>query len=221
MKRSVVEELLDHDNGTPEQIAAALADLKTINRFFGGTRSTTSLLQDVSARTGKKEFSLLEIGSGRGDVPLHACQTLGSRGIAISVTLLDRNWTHLPPDGVPSVAGDALRLPFRDNAFDVVSCSLFAHHFDHDSLRRVLNEALRVSRAAVVVNDLVRSRLHLLLVYLWIPFFRSRLSWTDGPASVRAAYTFPEMKAIVEGLSTRRISISRYFLFRMGVIIEK
>ena len=51
-------------------------------------------------------------------------------GITLQVTLLDRLWSHLPTNGVPAVSGDAMRLPFCDDAFDVVSCSLFAHHFE-------------------------------------------------------------------------------------------
>ena len=98
-----------------------------------------------------------------------------------------------------------MRLPFRDNAFDVVSCSLFAHHFDPDPLRLIMGEALRVSRRAVIINDLIRSRLHLLLVYLGLPLFRSRITWHDAPASVRAAYTIREMKAILAGLPARQV----------------
>lgn len=221
MQRRVVEELLDHDRGTERQIAHALEDLRIVNRWFGGTYTATKLVRRVAALTGKKELSLLEIGAGRGYVPLYVRERLQRQGITIKVTLLDRNWTHLPANGVRSVAGDALRLPFSDGAFDFVSCSIFTHHFDPDPLRRLLVEALRVSRDGVVFNDVIRSRLHLLLVYLWLPFFRSRISWNDGPASVRAAYTIPEMESIVRDLPARKISFSRHFLYRMGVNIEK
>ncbi|HZD32058.1 MAG TPA: methyltransferase domain-containing protein [Candidatus Angelobacter sp.] len=221
MQRHVVEELLDHDLGTHQQIVDALEDLNTVNRWFGGTYTATKLLRSGAALTGKKEFSLLEVGAGSGYVPLFVQERLERQGTTINVTLLDCNWTHLPANGVPSVTGNALRLPFRDGAFDLVSCSIFTHHFDPDPLRHLLAEALRVSRTAVVFNDLIRSRLHLLLVYLWLPFFRSRMSWNDGPASVRAAYTVPEMKSILADVPARRISVSRHYLYRMGVVIEK
>ncbi len=168
-----------------------------------------------------KELSLLEIGSGGGDVPLAAKRALKHDGIALNVTLLDRRWTHLPANSAPSVCGDAVRLPFRDGAFDVVSCSLFAHHFDPEPLRNIVVEALRVSRRAVLINDLIRSRLHVLLVYLGLPLFRSRLTWHDAPASVRAAYTIREMQSILADLPLRRLDISRHLLFRMGVILWK
>jgi SAM-dependent methyltransferase len=114
-----------------------------------------------------------------------------------------------------------MHLPFRDNAFDVVSCSLFAHHFDPEPLLRIMGEALRVSRRAVIINDLIRSRLHLLLVYLGLPLFRSRITWHDAPTSVRAAYTIPEMRSSLAGLPSQRTTISTHLLFRMGVILWK
>jgi SAM-dependent methyltransferase len=212
---------LDDDLGTPEEIASSLSDLRHINEWFGGTRTTISLLRKTAAQAGVKELSLLEIGSGVGDVPLSAERALAHDGIVLNVTLLDRRWTHLPANGVASVCADALRLPFRDNAFDIVSSSLFAHHFDPGPLRLVIAESLRVSRRAVVVNDLIRSRVHVLLVYLGLPLFRSRLTWHDAPASVRAAYTISEMQSMLANLPLRRLDISRHLLFRMGVILWK
>ena len=154
-----------------------------------------------------KELSLLEIGSGEGHVPLGAKRALSHDGISVSVTLLDRRWTHLPAGDVASVCGDAMRLPFRDDAFDVVSCSLFAHHFDPEQLRLIVAESLRVSRRAVFINDLIRSRLHLLLVYLGLPLFRSRITWHDAPASVkRGLYDSRNQVASfrITGTSTQR-----------------
>jgi SAM-dependent methyltransferase len=119
------------------------------------------------------------------------------------------------------VCGDALQLPFLDDAFDVVSCSLFAHHLRADELRRFVSEGLRVSRRAVLINDLIRSRLHLWLVCAALPLFGSRLTRHDAPASVRNAYTVSEMRRLLAGLPAKRLEFSRHFLFRMGVVVWK
>lgn len=221
MQRRVTAELLDDDLGTPEEIAASLDDLRRINRWFGGERTTISLLRRVVAETGLRELSLLELGAGHGDVPLAAKAKLEREGVGVRVTLLDKRSTHLPPDGLNGVAADAMCLPFRDCSFDVVSCSLFAHHFDPNLLKELLIEALRVSRVAVVINDLIRSPVHLLLVYLGLPLFRSRITWNDGPASVRAAYTLEEMKGLLTSLPARKVEVSRHVLYRMGAIVWK
>ena len=221
MRRRVIPELLDDDLGTPAEITSSLSDLRQINTWFGGTRTTISLLRKVALQSAVTDLSLLEIGSGVGDVPLSARRALSREGIEVNVTLLDRRSTHLPVGGAACVCGDAKRLPFADDAFDVVGCSLFAHHFDPDHLRQIMGEALRVSRRAVIINDLIRSRIHLLLVYLGLPLFRSRITWHDAPASVRAAYTITEMKVILAGLPVAQVSVSRHVLYRMGVALWK
>jgi ubiquinone/menaquinone biosynthesis C-methylase UbiE len=221
MQRKIIAELLDDDLGTPDEIAKSLADLRHINNWFGGTATTTALLRRVAHQTGQTALALLEIGAGLGDVPLEARRALAKDGITLRVTLLDRLWSHLPKDGAPSVAGDAMHLPFRDDAFDVVSCSLFAHHFEPESLPLLVTEALRVARRAVLINDLIRSPLHLGLVYMGLPLFASRITWHDAPASVQRAYTLAEMKSLLAQVPARRIEITRHYLYRMGVLLWK
>jgi ubiquinone/menaquinone biosynthesis C-methylase UbiE len=220
MRRTTVAELLDDDLGTPAEIAQSLRDLQHINDWFGGTRTTTTLLQRVAQRAGHS-LSLLEVGAGKGHVPIAAKQRLAARGIELRVTLLDRVASHLPPTGIASVVGEATQLPFRDDSFDVVACNLVAHHFDVETLERFAGEALRVTRVAVLINDLIRSRVHLALTYAGLPLFGSRITRHDAPASVRAAYTLEEMRSIMSRTAARRVDMSRHYLYRMGVLLWK
>lgn len=221
MRRTAIPELLDDDLGTAAEIAESLIDLRYINRWFGGMRTTTELLREVARKIGCRKLSLLEVGAGNGDLPFAAQRILAERGIGLQVTLLDRVCSHLPRGSAASVAGDALRLPFRDDTFDVVSCSLLAHHFEPETLVKFAAESLRVARQAVLINDLVRSRLHLSLVYLGLLLFRSRITWHDAPASVRRAYTCEEMRGVLANAGARKIQVSRHYLFRMGVLLWK
>jgi ubiquinone/menaquinone biosynthesis C-methylase UbiE len=122
---------------------------------------------------------------------------------------------------------DALSLPFQDSSFDLVSCSLFAHHLEPAELARFAGEALRVSRCAVLINDLIRHPMHLALVYAGFPLMRSHVSRVDGLASVRKAYVPEEMRQIISSgtmsaeVGSAKIEILRHFLFRMGVILWK
>jgi SAM-dependent methyltransferase len=221
MQRKAIAELLDNDLGTASEITASLADLRHINNWFGGTRSVIRLLRRIARASGGQRLSALEVGAGAGDVPLAAQKALTREGIELKITLLDRISSHLPADGPDSIAGDALHLPFQDDSFDVVSCSLLAHHFKPDEVQFFAHEALRVARRAILIDDLVRSRVHLGLVYLGLPLFRSRLTWHDAPASVHQAYTVDEVRDLLSQLPAQRVEITRHYLYRMGVLVWK
>jgi ubiquinone/menaquinone biosynthesis C-methylase UbiE len=217
MKRVVRAELLDADAGSPAEIARSLADIRFVNRWFGGVSTTSALVQHVAERTGRADFSLLEVAAGSGDVPESTQRRLQYRDIRLAITLLDRRASHLPGLNPRVVAADALALPFRDQSFDLVACGLFAHHLEPDGVVAFVNEALRVARVAVLINDLIRDPLHLGLVYASLPL-HGRLSRHDGPASVRGAYTVAEMSEMLRLTGAARVEITRHYLFRMGVV---
>lgn len=221
MRRIVTPEILDSPDCPPAEVEKSLRDLSRINRWFGGVSTTRKMIERVASATGQKNFSMLEVAAGFGEVPKLAAQQLQRKGINLEVTLLDLKRSHLLP-GNRSVVADALALPFPDNAFDLVSSSLFAHHLEPTELARFVQEALRVSRVAVLINDLIRHPLHLALVYTGWPLMRSHVSRVDGVASVRRAYAPEEMQKILAGVEfPRKFEISRHYLFRMGVIAWK
>ena len=220
MKRRPTPELLDSDSGTPREIAASLADLQRVNRWFGGIHTTLRMLERVARITGKSKFSLLEVAAGSGDVPRRAQELLGRQGIELRLTMLDRSPSHLDHSDSLVVA-DALALPFPEASFDVVSTGLFAHHLCPEELLTFVGRALAVCRIAVLINDLIRNPIHLGLVYAGYPLYRSRLTRHDGPASVRQAYTPDEMRELVTRAGAARVEVGRYYLFRMGVLVWK
>lgn len=220
MERVVTPELLDQDAGTPQEIAASLADLRRINRWFGGTRVTAKLLADFAYRCGLVDLTVLDVGSGGGEVIRDTRDQLRLRGLRVHPIVLDRRRSHLD-QGLPGVLADAFHLPFAAGSFDVVTCSLLAHHFSPDQFVAFLNEALRVCRRAVLINDLRRHPLHLALVYAGMPLYRSRITRHDGPASVRAAFTGREMARLIGRSQAAHYELTRHYLFRMGVVVWK
>lgn len=223
MRRVPTDEWLDSDLGTPAEVSVSLNDLKTINARFGGAATTESMIRRVSKQVGQRAFSVLEVAAGAGDTPRLVERHLRRQGIDLNFTLLDRAASHLGNgiSGVAQVAGDALALPFADEAFDLVACNLFVHHLSPEKIIRFANEALRVCRKALLVNDLVRSRFHLALVYAGTPLFSSRITRHDAPASVRQSYTPREMRAMLNQTCAARLEIERHYLYRMGIIVWK
>ena len=224
MQRVDAPEILDSDACSPADVEISMRDMGRVNRWFGGVATTQKMVERAAEATGAKHLSLLEVAAGSGEVPEMVQQRLARRGITLDVTLLDRARSHLPR-GNPNVVGDALVLPFGDGAFDLVSCSLFAHHLNAQQLAQFVREGLRVSRRAVLINDLIRHPLHLALAFAGYPIMRSRVAWLDGLTSVRRAYVPDEILSVIaSALSANagaHVEISRNYLFRMGVIVWK
>jgi ubiquinone/menaquinone biosynthesis C-methylase UbiE len=244
MRRVDAPEILDSDACSPAEARAVLAVLGGINRRFGGVATTQRMVERAAQATGINRLSLLEVGAGSGELPFLVRRNVARREIKLEVTLLDLAHSHLAPsqlgksllpgspsngNAVPernnSVVANALALPFRDNAFDLVSSNLFAHHLMPAQLHTFFQEAMRVCRRAVLINDLVRHPLHLALVYASFPLMRNRIAWLDGLTSVRRAYVPEEIRSILVSACSPatliRTEISRHFLYRMGVILWK
>src|SRR5258707_9180059 len=221
MKRVVVAELLDSDAGTPREVAASLKDLRMFNGWFGGVHTMSSLLRRVAQQRRLKQLSWVDVAGGEGYVATRTQRSLARSGISSQPVILDRAPTHLSTRH-PGVCGDALALPFRDNSFDAVGCSLFLHHLEPAEIVRLAREGLRVSRHAFLIHDLQRHPLHLALGYLGMPLYRSRITRHDALASVRRAYTVEEVRKMLERVAAKNdIEIRKYYLFRMGVIVWK
>ena len=220
MQRVVVPELLDSDAGTPREIADSLADLRMINRWFGGVHAMAELIREVAAQRQLDSLSWLDVAGGSGDLVALTSDALRNSDIHVRGTLLDRSAAHLP-EKLSCVCADALELPFAGNSFDVVGSSLFIHHLEPEEIVVAIEEALRVARHAVLINDLIRHPLHVALAYGGYAFYRSRLTRHDAVASVRRAYSLEEIAGILRRTSATSIEAKNFFLFRMGVIAWK
>ncbi len=221
MKRIPQRELLDDDSGTPEEIANSLEDLRRINRLFGGTSTTEHLLRRAIRKTGLQSANVLEVAAGSADCIQYAAKRLRNEGVELHIIALDRNHTHLPTNGIKTVVGDALHLPFENESFDFVSCALFVHHLGPEEVVQFIDEGLRVCRTAVLINDLRRSPTHLALVYAGFPLFRSRITRNDGPASVKQAYERSELAEMISRTKAASCEIEERYLYRFAVTVWK
>jgi ubiquinone/menaquinone biosynthesis C-methylase UbiE len=229
MQRVDAPEILDSDACPPAEVQAVLKVLAGINRRFGGVSTTQRMVERVARVAKASRLSLLEVAAGTGELPEIVRQNLARQKTSLDITLLDRAHSHLTSTNGGaknrSVVGDALSLPFPDNTFDLVGCNLFAHHLQPAELAAFVKEGIRVSRTALLINDLVRHPLHLALVYVSLPLMRNRIAWLDGLTSVRRAYIAHEIRSMIASAlpsaTQEQVEISRHYFFRMGVIVWK
>lgn len=201
-------ELLDGPLDDPQALAANLRDLTWINRRFGGIALSRRALDAlVGDRSGV--LTLLDVGTGAGDIPAALQVAEAERGRELSVTALDSRLEVLAAalaiaPGLATrpqfqfIVGDGRSLPGPDHSQDIVHCSMVLHHLAPDEAVALLREMGRVAAVGVVVNDLARGRLFWLGAWLLShSLARSRLTRTDASLSVRRAYTLEEMRGLL------------------------
>lgn len=217
-------ELLDQEGHDSGELARSLELVDRVNRWFGGRRALRRHLEELEVARGRR-LRVLDVGCGAG----HALLALRERwpgpgrpGLLVGVdrhpeitALAEENVG--PVGQVVVVQGDALRLPFATDAFDLVICTLTLHHFFGGDAVRALREMARVACVAIVVNDLERHVLNywaarLLAVTLWRA---SPVTRHDGPLSVRRAFTRSELRRLGEEAGLADVRVRRHFPFRL------
>lgn len=197
----------------------SLEDVARANALFGGTSAVLSELEFVLGNWSGAQMTMLDAGSGLGDIAVRAREKAASAGVELHTIGLDaaealaRATARRAGSGV---CGDALALPFRDRSFDIVTCSQLLHHFADADAARLLRELNRVARARVIVSDLLRHRLA--AAGLWLASFPlgfHPVSRHDGVVSVLRGFTPDELKESVAGAVGRVPVVRRRPGFRV------
>ncbi len=226
MRRITSCELLDEDSVSAADVEAALRDIWRINQRFGGVSGCLRLLDHFLARSGLRRFRALDVGAGDGRLAACLQDELADRGLETTFWALDRRLSHLncsrsSHDPLNRVAANALELPFPSASFELVMCNLFVHHFSGTSLRYLLAEMVRVASQGVCVNDLERRWLPYLFIR-YAPFAtRNPIARRDGVASVRQAYTRPELAAVASTCGASSVDVMSLPFFRLGLMLWK
>lgn len=203
-------ELMDQPNLDRERHWHALRGLSRLN-YLAGTVGNLWPPLYRHARQTPHPLRILDVASGAGDVLLglatrakRAGVELHLSGCDISPTALDHAHQQAQQAGVniSFFPHDVLqdRLP---DTYDVVLCSLFLHHLDEAEAVGLLRQ-LAAAANLILLHDLRRDICGLLLTYAaaWL-LTTSQVVHVDGPLSVRAAFTMPEVRQLARqaGLS--------------------
>src|SRR4030095_9275193 len=132
-KRIYEEEMLDAGEGTDEDVARSLSDLRRINQFLGGKKVVLQAISTCLNGGSAKTVSLLDVGTGSADIPIAVAERCRLRGLSPFVAGVDISERNLRISkarfGVDSqvnlVQADSLKLPFASRSFDFVTASLF------------------------------------------------------------------------------------------------
>jgi len=228
-KRIYEEELLDAGEGTDEDVANSLSDLRRVNRFLGGKKVVLGALSSCLDGASAKKVSLLDVGTGSADLPMAVLEYTKLRGVQTFIAAADLSERNLriararlgvSPE-INFVQADSLRLPFTARSFDFVTASLFLHHFRDDDVVRILADFGRIARRAVIVNDLIRNLVPYYFTKVAGPLLAtSFLTINDGPVSVLRAFTLDEMRDLAERAGLRIRQLKRVFPYRLSLVAD-
>ena len=244
MRRSYEKEMMDLPGHPRELLEEDLANLRVFNRYLGGHRSVMRGLARLVREQRLVGFSLLDVGTGSGDVPARITDWAQQRGIQTRIVALEREPVTArvaatltnPPFipllqrgkegdfrrcGIVVVRGDGLIPPFRPASFDFVLASQLLHHFSEEQIVSVLRTWSRLARKAVIVSDLVRHPVAYCGIRIFTRLFtRNVMTLTDGPLSVRRAFTLAEWRELFRRADVGPVQIFSVFPYRVLALVS-
>ena len=221
LKRSYQKEMMDDFSLIDERIDTALAELKLVNKFLGGVKTSVAGFKLLFNGDKITNLKVLDIGAGTSDI-----FKLNNKFPNIIVYSLDRNRKVCEVikqnSHSKSLFGDALHPPIKQNSVDVVHSSLFIHHLTEEEIKKIISLSLLIAGTGLIINDLRRS------IVAWIGiklltflFSKSVLVTNDAPLSVKRGFLKPELLNILEDLGIHNYKIKRKWAFRWLVVIPK
>jgi ubiquinone/menaquinone biosynthesis C-methylase UbiE len=195
-------EVLDDPGADPRIVEATLRNIARSNRWFGGRAAVRFGLARALDGLPPGRVTLVDVGTGAGDLARDAEKWGRSRGFVIRGLGLDRAYpaARMARDGgVTALVGCAGTLPFGDRSVDLVLVSQVLHHLTGPAAVRLLQESGRVARRAVIVCDLKRAVLA--QAGFWIGsrvLFFDSATRADGITSVRRGYSARQLGELMQ-----------------------
>jgi len=206
-------ELLDDPAADAALATRSLRDVARANWWFGGASAVIAELEPVLRSGGRNSaLTLLDVGTGAGDIPALARRVAGRNGTTLETMGLEITAALAAASGPRvgnAIAGDARALPFADCSVDVVTCSQVLHHFEPADAAMLLAEMTRVARVRVIVADLRRA--WAAAAGLWIASWAlgfHPVSRHDGVVSVLRGFRAGELSDAVTA-ATGRVPLVR------------
>ena len=216
---------MDEASATQAEFSAALSDLERINRMSLAYRPVLRWLDRVVARDGApRRLSVLDVGAGGGDMLAAVAAWGEKRGVALDLAGLDRSpWaaSHAAGRGRPGrwITADLFDLDPAER-FDVVLCSLFAHHLPDPALVRFLRWLDARAERGWLISDLHRHPIPWATVWAGVRLLRmDPMVVHDSTVSIARGFTRADWeKALREAGVAAEIRWAFPFRWQVGAI---
>jgi len=222
--RAIADEQMDAPDLPAETYRQVLADLAKVNRATFSARPTLAFLK--RALGDRRQFKLLDVGFGQGDMLRAIARWAEGRGVVADLVGVDLN----PNSEIMAREATDRALPIRyltgdyhDRAgegWDFVVSSLVAHHMTPPELDAFLRFMEREAAVGWMVNDLHRHW----LAYHGFPWLARLAGWhrivrEDGQLSIARSFRRADWRGLLEkaGVDRSGAKVVGRFPFRLCV----
>ena len=206
----------------------ALNGLRRVNKLCQTGKHVADAIHAIAKQNNRNSVSILDIGCGSGDVAINVGRRLAGK-IECSITGWDISQTAVDcaaqvwidqQNRLSASMRTSIQVQFQqadifettDVKFDIVYCCLFLHHFTEEQAIQVLKRMKEIASVAVVVDDLIRSRMGYVLAQIGCQLLsRSPVVHFDGPQSVRAAFTESEAQGLANRAGMQSCEMRRHW----------
>ncbi len=211
-------------------ITQTLQEIERINLLLGGNSVTIDGFRKLigNGLNIERALTVADLGCGGGAMSELIWLWAEKRNVPIHITGIDAN-PHIIDycrnrfsnnQNLSFECFDVLSKAFSVEKYDIITATLFIHHFSNDHLIALLKQLRKQANIGIVINDLHR---HWFAYYsikvLTKLFSNSEMVKYDAPLSVLRAFTKKELVAILKKAGFKNFSIKWRWAFRWQITI--
>ncbi|GAB2619997.1 methyltransferase domain-containing protein [Belliella aquatica] len=226
--RSYEKEIMDDLEFEGPVLDQSLKELRTINKLLGGNKVTTNGLNQLIKKNPQESYSIADIGCGGGDMirvmadwakkNLIPCNFIGIDANPNTIEFAKERLKDL--DHVNFKVENVFDESFEHEQVDIITCTLFTHHFTDEELLKLFSSFLKKARLGIIINDLHRHRLaYFSIKALTRLFSKSPMVQNDGPLSVLRGFSKEDFISILANSGIKNSQIKWFWAFRWQVVV--
>lgn len=228
--RSTEIELMDIPDISEKDLKDALYDISKSNKMLGGNKITFKAIENlIKENPLKKEWTIVDVGCGDGEMlrliaHYFKNHTVNFRLIGIDLSpqsiAMGKELSKEYPE-ITLVEKDILTIDSEALDCDILICTLTLHHFSNDEILTFMEQFVKLSQVAVVINDLQRSKIAYQLFRLFSRIFiKSHVAKNDGLVSIASGFRKQELKTFAQQLELKHSEITWKWAFRYLWLIK-
>jgi len=218
---------MDDLNCSGEVVHQTLHEIEFINRWLGGNSITLQALDRILKTRKPSYLKIADLGCGGGGMLREVYNLCKKRRIECELYGFDANpniirYAREDNKDIPQIRFQSLDIfsdEYSEKEFDIVLCTLVAHHFTEEQIVRLFSGLKSKVKIKVIINDLQRNAFaYYAIKTLTLLFSKSAMVKYDAPLSVLRGFKKKEIVEILTQAGIKEYTISWRWAFRYELI---